>query len=129
MSSRLFLPLVIILVFHLVCATSLEIAMHVVSGVPDNPTKLQVHCTSRRSRISDLGLRTLNYGQEFSWNFSYDTDFYICKFYWGSKTDSVDVYGERIQPFCGRVCYLVAKADGFYVGHDKKTWYKIQDWI
>ncbi|KAF7132423.1 hypothetical protein RHSIM_Rhsim09G0055400 [Rhododendron simsii] len=94
--SRVFLALVVV-IFHLVYATSGQITIHVISNVPDKPTgHLQVHC---KSGDDDLKMRTLNDGGEFNWTFFdniIQTTLFFCHFYWGSKDRVFDVFNRKI---------------------------------
>ncbi|KAG5559017.1 hypothetical protein RHGRI_008817 [Rhododendron griersonianum] len=142
--SRVFLIPLVIVLFHLVCATSSEIAdkkktppgttVHIISGVPDNPTKLRVNCTYDGA---DFQERTLNNGQEFSWGHSdilFIDYMFVCKFDWGTKTRTFPVLSMRTRPIlCAHTiypcdCYWDARADGFYFSNDKKSWKKMYEW-
>lgn len=132
--SRVFLALVIV-IFHLICAASGQITMHVISNVPDKPIgHLQVHC---KSGDDDLKMRTLNDGGEFNWTFLdniIETTLYFCHFYWGSKDRVFDVFNRKIDHFCSPGndnydCYWVARVDGFYISRNKKEWTKMYDWM
>ncbi|XP_058208315.1 S-protein homolog 29-like [Rhododendron vialii] len=141
--SRVFLIPLVVVLFHLVCATSSEIAdqkktsfgtmVHIISGVPDNPTNLRVNCTFDGT---DFQKRTLNDGQEFSWGYSdkfFDDYEFLCKFNWGTKTSRFPVLSMRMAPIlCAHYpcdCYWVARADGFYFSNDKKSWKKMYEWF
>ncbi|KAI8565230.1 hypothetical protein RHMOL_Rhmol03G0243500 [Rhododendron molle] len=132
--SRVFLIPLVIVLFHLVCATSSETTVHIISGVPDNPTKLRVNCTHNGA---DFQKRTLHDGQEFSWGYSdvfLDDYAFMCKFNWGTKTSWFTVLSMYTRPMlCAHTnypcdCYWDARADGFYFSNDKKSWKKMYHW-
>ncbi|XP_058201633.1 S-protein homolog 5-like [Rhododendron vialii] len=139
--ARFFLPLAII-AFHFVCLQTLceqqELIhlyaprmVHIVSNVP-NPL-LKFRC---QSKDSDLGLRTLNDGQEFSWKFYPHIFFrtlFFCHFYWETKDKSFVVYNQEIDGSCKNKksefnCYFRVSPDGFYFSNDNVNYKKINDW-
>lgn len=124
--------LALILQLQLACAQLNVVRVHIISGVPNNPTPLSAHC---KSKDNDLGMQTMNNGQSFSWKFTsnfWGTTLYFCHFYWGSQNTVFDVFNQDIVDNCLNgiqfTCYYVARPDGFYFSSDDKSWKKIHDW-
>ncbi|KAH7833736.1 hypothetical protein Vadar_009236 [Vaccinium darrowii] len=110
-----------------------DIRVHIVSGVPSNPTPLWARC---RSKDDDIGMHKLNNGESFSWKFSmnfFETTLFFCHFYWGSHTNIFTVFDRGLYEKCDHGtphydCFWVVRPDGFYFNNDNKSWEKMYDW-
>lgn len=127
--------LTLILQLQLARAQLSDVGVHIISGVPNNPTPLWARC---QSKDNDLGMQRINNGQSFSWKFTtnvWGTTLFFCHFYWGSHNTTIfEVYNAKIGDKCwnGTIhynCYWVARPDGFYFSNDNKSWEKIHNWI
>ncbi|KAG5520751.1 hypothetical protein RHGRI_033362 [Rhododendron griersonianum] len=87
-----FLMINLTLILQLACAqpTQLsDVGVHIISGVPNNPTPLWARC---QSKDDDLGMQRINNGQSFSWKFTtnvWGSTLFLCHFYWGSHNTTI----------------------------------------
>ncbi|KAG5520750.1 hypothetical protein RHGRI_033362 [Rhododendron griersonianum] len=66
-----------------------DVGVHIISGVPNNPTPLWARC---QSKDDDLGMQRINNGQSFSWKFTtnvWGSTLFLCHFYWGSHNTTI----------------------------------------
>lgn len=112
-----------------------EVQMFIISDVPnDRPTPLLAQCQSGDTYI---GRHALKIGELLAWHFRINfikTTLFYCNFYWGSKTQSFDVFTvgseDECKPSTTRdySCYWLVKTDGFYRSNNKTMWKKTHDW-
>ncbi|KAL7124373.1 hypothetical protein ABFS83_14G044100 [Erythranthe nasuta] len=108
---------------HMIEATSLlqKHHIHIYNELPTNIASFFVYCASRDDVVAN---QTLNSGDQLSWSFRSNwlgTTLYYCKFWWGSKQSSFDVFDAHWYVTYNTLNY-VAREDGFYRSHDQDNY-------
>ncbi|GFQ01794.1 hypothetical protein PHJA_002323300 [Phtheirospermum japonicum] len=99
--------------------------VYIINSFPKNSPTMSVHCVSKDD---DLGDKSLNPGESFTWSFKlnlWQTTLFHCSFGVSSKLKtSHDVFNGEIGPHCetsrardGNNCVWSVKEDGFYISN------------
>lgn len=134
--SRILLQFLITTTFFFVSSTlslnqkswiSPRIHMRIISGVPNNPKPLLIHC---KSKDDDLGPHVLKTGEELDWHFGLDfflRSVFTCSFNWDSKEQIIVVFKAHFFHYY-KSCNWLVKPDGFYFNTGGSYWVKKHDW-
>lgn len=106
---------------------SVTSTVHVINGLPKKSDSVNVHCNSK---YTDLGMYTLNEGEEYKWVAEKQAE-YFCEAIWGPrffaswhafqpKRDLVHSGGASV--------FWLVKKDGFFLSWDNSTWVKKSTW-
>lgn len=91
------------------------------SDLPKDSNLLKVHC---QSKDDDIGVRTLNPGDQFSFSFRmniFGTTLFHCNLVWGSKHNHFEVFNQKRSYCYGRklfkniYCTWLMKDSGIYL--------------
>ncbi|KAG5607565.1 hypothetical protein H5410_029057 [Solanum commersonii] len=109
-----------------------SVEVHIINGLPNNDKPAKIHCESAKD---DLGYRYPKVGGDFEFHFHPNDEgrsLFFCRFWWGDKHATVDVYTKELSPHCStgdtNYCIWVFKEDGFYFGPSIREIKKMYDW-
>ncbi|KAK4341596.1 hypothetical protein RND71_040097 [Anisodus tanguticus] len=107
------------------CWFTHKIHMYVLSQLPYNSDKLEIHCASKNN---DFAHQYLNANEVFHWQFCnnvWHTTKFFCHFWWESKERSFEVFNDQDYcindggevPYETRRCVWAVFDCGFYLGY------------
>ncbi|KAK4411643.1 hypothetical protein Sango_0237300 [Sesamum angolense] len=95
--------------------------VHVVNNLPERSPSLFVHCASKDQELINS---TLSVHADYNWHFTMKfgaTTIFFCRFWWGSKDKSFEVFNSKISYLCDwdgeikdGICAWSVQEDGFY---------------
>ncbi|KAH7854292.1 hypothetical protein Vadar_012133 [Vaccinium darrowii] len=131
--GRILLQFLIIVAFFVSSTMSFgfphkaQAQVRIISGVPNNPQPLLVHCESAND---DIGTHVLQAGEELDWHFKLDVfgrTLFHCHFNWDSKDKSIDVFHQPDIFHYYKTNNWLVKPDGFYFS-TSTNWEKKYGW-
>ncbi|KAL7124372.1 hypothetical protein ABFS83_14G044000 [Erythranthe nasuta] len=115
MNNFFYIFVIFFYLVHMIEATSFlrKHHIHIYNELPTNYASLFVYCASKDDVVAN---QRLNSGEQVSWSFRSNwigTTLYFCRFQWGSKRCSFDVFRSNWLVTYRVENYLV-REDGFY---------------
>lgn len=104
-------------------ANAIHVDVHVMSFLPVDSESMKIHC---RSKYTDLGVHTINPGEEYKW-VALEKALYQCNATWNRRIASWNAYQPKREMGNQTVFWMVAEL-GMLISWDKRTWLIRSTW-